>query len=195
MGPRPSIYLPLSQGSSGISFLVVKSFASPIETVRVLKNVVAAVDSNQSVFFAETVTQLIRDSIATRRFLFLVMMFFAAAALTLSTLGIYGLVSFLAASRVREVGIRMALGATRGNIAGLVVFQGIRLASIGALVGLLGSVMLSHLLVGLLFGVRPFDLGTLLFTMVILGMATTLAALIPALRSAKLQPMKALRTE
>jgi ABC-type antimicrobial peptide transport system permease subunit len=161
----------------------------------VLKNVVAAVDSNQSVFLAATVTQLIRDSIATRRFLFLVMMFFGAAALTLSTLGIYGLVSFLAASRVREVGIRMALGATRGNIAGLVVFQGIRLASIGALVGLLGSVMLSHLLVGLLFGVRPFDLGTLLFTMVILGMATTLAALIPALRSAKLQPMKALRTE
>jgi len=194
MSPRPSIYLPLSQGSSGISFLVVKSFASPIETARVLKNVVAAVDSNQSVFLAATVTQLIRDSIATRRFLFLVMMFFGAAALTLSTLGIYGLVSFLAASRVREVGIRMALGATRGNIAGLVVFQGIRLALIGALVGLLGSVMLSHLLVGLLFGVRPFDLETLLLTIVILGMATTLAALIPALRSAKLQPMKALRT-
>lgn len=194
MSPRPSIYLPLSQGSSGISFLVVKSFASPIETARVLKNVVAAVDSNQSVFLAATVTQLIRDSIATRRFLFLVMMFFGAAALTLSTLGIYGLISFLAASRVREVGIRMALGATRGNIAGLVVLQGIRLALIGALVGLLGSVMLSHLLVGLLFGVRPFDLETLLLTIVILGMATTLAALIPALRSARLQPMKALRT-
>jgi putative ABC transport system permease protein len=195
IAPRPSIYLPLSQGSSGISFLVVKSFASPAETIRLLKNVVAGVDPNQSVFFSETVTQLIQDSIATRRFLFLVMILFGVAALTLSTLGIYALVSFLAASRVREVGIRMALGATRGNIAALVVFQGIRLALLGTTAGLIGSILLSRLLTGLLFGVRPFDIETLLFAILALGSVTTIAASVPAYRSARLQPMRALRME
>jgi putative ABC transport system permease protein len=195
IAPRPSIYLPLSQGSSGISFLVVKSFASPAETTRLLKRVVAGVDPNQSVYFSETVTQLIQDSIATRRFLFLVMMFFGMAALTLSTLGIYALVSFIAASRVREVGIRMALGATRGRIAWLVIFQGIRLALIGTTAGLVGSLFLSHFIVSLLFGVRPFDLSTLLSAVLVLGGVTTLAALVPAYRSARLEPMQALRTE
>ena len=195
IAPRPSIYLPLSQGSSGISFLVVKSFASPAETIRLLKNVVAGVDPNQSVYFSETVTQLIQDSVATRRFLFLVMMLFGAAALTLSTLGVYALVSFLATSRVREVGIRMALGATRGRIAWLVVFQGIRLALIGIAAGLVGSIFLSRFMTSLLFGVRPFDTSTLLCAVLALGGGTTLAALVPAYRSARLEPMQALRTE
>jgi ABC-type antimicrobial peptide transport system permease subunit len=157
--------------------------------------VVANVDPDQSVFFSQTVTQLIQDSIATRRFLFLVMMFFAAAALLLSALGIYALVSFLAASRVREVGIRMALGATRGRIAWLVVYQGIRLALIGATAGWIGSVLLSRFLRSLLFGVSPFDMSTLLSAVLGLAGITTLAALIPAYRSARLDPMQALRTE
>jgi ABC-type antimicrobial peptide transport system permease subunit len=103
----------------------------------------------------------------------------------------YGLVSFFAASRVREVGIRIALGAPRGSIAGLVVFQGIRLVVIGAAVGVLGSILMGRLLKDLLFGVRPFDMGTLLITILVLGIATVLAALIPAWRSARLQPMQA----
>jgi putative ABC transport system permease protein len=195
IAPRPSIYLPLAQGSSGISFLVVKSFATPAETIRLLKSAVAGVDPDQSVFFSQTVTQLIQDSIATRRFLFLVMMFFGAAALILSALGIYALVSFLAASRVREVGIRMALGATRGRIARLVVFQGIRLALIGTAAGWIGSMFLSRFMTSLLFGVRPFDVGTFMSAVLGLGGVTTLAALIPAYRSARLEPMEALRTE
>jgi putative ABC transport system permease protein len=195
IAPRPSIYLPLSQGSSGISFLVVKSFASLFETTHLLRRVVAGADPNQSVYFSETVTQLIKDSIATRRFLFLVMMFFGMAALILSTLGIYALVSFIAATRVREVGIRMALGATRGRIAWLVVFQGIRLALIGTTTGWIGSVLLSRFLSSLLFGVSPFDMSTLLSAVLVLAGITTLAALIPAYRSARLDPMQALRTE
>jgi predicted permease len=195
IAPRLSIYLPLAQGTGGISFLVVKSLTAPAETIRLLKSVVAGVDPDQSVFFSQTVTQLIQDSMATRRFLFLVMMFFGAAALILSALGIYALISFLAATRVREVGIRMALGATRGGIARLVVFQGIRLALIGTTAGWIGSVLLSRFMTGLLFGVSPFDLGTLLSAVLSLAGVTTLAALIPACRSARLEPMQALRTE
>jgi putative ABC transport system permease protein len=192
---RLSIYLPLAQGTSGISFLVVKSLSTPAETIRLLKSVVAGVDPNQSVFFSQTVTQLIQDSIATRRFLFLIMMFFGAAALMLSALGIYALVSFLAATRVREVGIRMALGSTRGGIAWLVVFEGFRLALIGTTAGWIGSVLLSRFMTSLLFGVSPSDPGTLLSAVLGLAGVTTLAALIPAYRSARLEPMQALRTE
>jgi hypothetical protein len=195
IAPRPSIYLPLAQGTGGISFLVVKSLTAPAETIRLLKSVVAGVDPDQSVFFSQTVAQLIQDSMATRRFFFLVMMFFGAAALILSALGIYALVSFLAATRVREVGIRMALGSTRGGIAWLVVFQGIRLALIGTTAGWIGSVLLSRFMTSLLFGVSPFDLGTLLSAVLSLAGVTTLAALIPACRSARLEPMQALRTE
>jgi putative ABC transport system permease protein len=195
IAPRPSIYFPLAQGTSGISFLAVKTLTTPAETIRLLKSVVAGVDPDQSVFFSQTVTQLIQDSIATRRFLFLVMMLFGAAALMLSALGIYALVSFLAATRVREVGIRMALGATRGRIAWLVVLQGIRLALIGTTAGWIGSVLLSRFMTSLLFGVSPFDVSTLLSAVLGLAGVTTLAALIPAYRSARLEPMQALRTE
>jgi putative ABC transport system permease protein len=195
IAPRPSIYLPLAQGTSGISFMVVKSHTTQAETIRLLKTVIAGIDPDQSVFFSQTVTQLIQDSIATRRFLFLVMMFFAAAALLLSALGIYALVSCLAASRVREVGIRMALGATRGKIAWLVVLQGIRLALIGTAAGWIGSVLLGRFLRSLLFGVSPFDMSTLLSAVLGLAAITTLAALIPAYRSARLDPIQALRRE
>jgi predicted permease len=195
IAPRPSIYFPLSQGSSGISFLVVKSLAFPQETIRLLKNVVAGVDPNQSVFFAETVMQLIRDSMTTRRFVFLVMMIFGAAALALSALGIYALVSFLAAGRVQEVGIRMALGATRVNIARLVVVQGMRLALAGIAAGLVGSTFLSRFMAGMLYGVRPLDMSTLLSAVAALAVVATLAGVVPAYRSARLEPMQALRKE
>jgi putative ABC transport system permease protein len=89
----------------------------------------------------------------------------------------------------------MALGATRERIARLVIFQGIRLVVIGATVGCIGSVILSRFMSGLLFGVGPFDMGTLLSAVLGLAAVTILAALIPAYRSARLDPMQALRTE
>jgi putative ABC transport system permease protein len=173
----------------------MKSSAAPQTAALLIKSAVAGVDSNQGVFFTQSLTDLVQDTIAIRHFLFVVLTFFAAAALGLSAFGIYGLVSFIAASRVREVGIRMALGATRVSIATLVVSDGIRLAVMGVTVGILASLLLSRLLSGLLFGVRPFDTATLLLTILILGTTTTIAAFIPAWRSARLQPMKALRTD
>ena len=139
--------------------------------------------------------QSIEDSIATRRFLFIALAFFGVASLILSVLGVYGLVSFLAARRAREAGIRMAMGATRGRIAWLIVSQGAQLALWGAMGGLCASFLLNRLLSGLLFGVGTFDLKTAAFTMALLGAGSLLAALIPAWRVAKLQPMQALRRE
>jgi predicted permease len=192
---RPGVYVPLNQTNGYVNFVVLKTSAAPREAARLLKDAVAGVDANQGVFFVQSLPDLIDDTIATRRFLFVLLVFFAAAALVLSTLGVYGLVSFIAAGRTREVGIRIALGATRSSIGRLIVSQGIRLVLLGESAGLLAFAALGRLLSNLLYGMRSFDAETILLTMTILGMATTAAALIPAYRSARVQPMTALRTE
>jgi putative ABC transport system permease protein len=192
---RPNVFAPLSQGDGWVNFVVLKSSLTPQAATLILRDAVAEVDSSQGVFFTQTFSELVQDTVAIRHFLFVVLTFFGLAALVLSGLGIYGLVSFIAASRVREVGIRMALGATRANIAALVLSDGIRLTVIGGAVGVSASLLLSRLLSGLLYGVRSSDAETLLFTIVVLGLTTTAAAIIPAWHSARLQPMKALRTE
>jgi ABC-type antimicrobial peptide transport system permease subunit len=191
----PNVIVPLSQAGGYVNFIVLKSSAEPKEAARMIRNAVANVDSNQGVFFAQSFPELIQNTIEVRHFLFIALAFFGAAALALSALGIYSLVSFIAASRVREVGIRIALGATRQAIAALVISNGIRLALTGAAVGIFAVLLLGRLLSTLLFGVRSFDIETLLITVVILESATLVAALIPAWRSARIQPMEALRSE
>ena len=140
-------------------------------------------------------SQLIRDVIAARHFLVMVLVFFGASAVGLSVAGIYGLISFIAAGKVREVGIRMALGATPACIVSLVVFQSIRLSLIGILAGLFGALTLGRSLSGLLFGVRPNDPLTLALTTLLLVVVAILAALGPAFRSALVRPIQALRSE
>ncbi len=195
MAARPGVFIPADQSTGYVNFVVVKSPDSTREVARLIKDAVASVDAGQGVFFVQSMQGLIGDTIAVRRFLFLVLAFFGGAALVLSAFGTYGLISFLAARRIREVGIRMALGATRNSIVGLVVSEGIRLTLIGAVAGVLASVMVGRLLAGMLFGVHALDVETLLMTISILGAVTTISALIPAWRSSRVEPMTALRTD
>lgn len=192
---RPGVFVPLNQTTGYVNFVVLKTAAAPPEAAHLLKDVIAGVDPSQGVFLVQSLPDLINGTIAVRRFLFVVLLFFSGAALVLSTLGIYGLISFLAANRTREMGIRIALGASRGSIALLVVSQGVRLTLLGVGTGVVALVMLGDLLSSLLFGVRTFDAATTMLTIVILGITTTLAALIPAWRSMGVEPMAALRTE
>jgi predicted permease len=192
---RPGVYVPLSQTTGYVNFVVLKTSTEPREAAQLLKDAVAGVDSNQGVFFIQSLPDLINDTIATRRFLFTVLVFFAAAALVLSTLGVYGLISFIAASRTREFGIRVALGAARGNIGRLILSQGIRLTLLGEGAGVLASLALGRLLSSLLYDVRSFDAETILLTITILGTATAAAALIPAYRSTRVVAVTALKTE
>jgi len=195
LAARPGIFVPLDQTTKYVQFIVVKTPTNSREVSRLLKDTVASVDSNQGVFFIQSLPDLIADTIAVRHFLFVLLAFFGAAALVLSTLGIYGLVSFIAANRAREVSIRMALGATRGSVGRLIVSQGIRLTLLGEGAGVLASAALGRLLASLLYGVRSFDAETALLTIAILGITKTTAALIPAYRSTRVQPVTALRTE
>jgi len=192
---RPGIFVPLDQTTGYVNFIVVKASASPEATDRLLKDAVASVDSDQGVFFIQSMPGLVGDTIAIRHFLFIVLAFFGGSALVLSTLGIYGLITFIAASRVRELGIRMALGAKRGSLIRSVVVQGIRPTLLGAGTGTLALATLGRLLSGLLFGVRVLDVETILVAIAILGSATMIAALVPAWRITGVQSMVALRTE
>ena len=192
---RPGIFIPLDQSTGNVNFVVIKASVSAREATRLIKSAVGSVDANQDVFFVQSVRELIGDTIAVRRFLFLVLAFFGGAALTLSVIGIYGLVSFIAVRRAREVGIRMALGATRGSVARLMVLHGAQLALIGATGGLCVSIVLNHLLSSMLFGVGVFDVKTAIVAITAIAAGTLVATFIPAWRTAKLQPLQALRTE
>jgi predicted permease len=192
---RPGIFIPLDQSAGNVNFVVIKASVSAREAARLIKSAVGSVDANQDVFFVQSVRELIGDTIAVRRFLFLVLAFFGGAALTLSVIGIYGLVSFIAVRRAREVGIRMALGATRGSVARLMVLHGAHLALFGAIGGLCLSIVLNHLISSMLFGVGVFDVKTAIMVITAVAAGTLIATFIPAWRTAKLQPLQALRTE
>lgn len=192
---HPGVFVPVDQTSGNVNFVVLNTSVAPQEASRLLRDVVAGVDANQGVFFIQSLPDLINDTIAALRFLFVVLVFFGGAALALSTLGIYGLIAFIAVSRTREMGIRIALGATRGSIARLIVSHGARLTLFGAGTGVFTLAILGRLLSSLLFGVQALDAATIALTIVTLGITTTLATLIPAWRSTRVEPMVAIRTE
>jgi len=139
--------------------------------------------------------QTISGSLAERRFTMLVLIVFAATALLLAAVGIYGVMSYAVTRRTHELGIRVALGSSRREIVGLVLRQGMRLTAIGLAGGLLAALALTRLMAGLLYGVRPADPATLAAVALLLGGIALLACYIPARRATAVDPVVALRRE
>jgi ABC-type antimicrobial peptide transport system permease subunit len=120
---------------------------------------------------------------------------FALTALFLAALGIYGTISYLVNERTHEIGIRLALGATRTNILGMILRQGLELAIAGSAAGLVGALIVSHLMAGLLYGVSPTDPLTFIGVTLVLTAAALAASYIPAMRAMRVDPLMALRNE
>jgi ABC-type antimicrobial peptide transport system permease subunit len=120
---------------------------------------------------------------------------FAAIALVLAAIGLYGLLSYMVVQRTLEIGLRMALGAQRADVLGMIVRRGLSLSIIGAGVGVAISVLISRLLSGLLYGIRPTDPVTFAATTVLLILVGTVASCVPAYRAARMDPMKTLREQ
>jgi ABC-type antimicrobial peptide transport system permease subunit len=139
--------------------------------------------------------QLLSSMVAQRRFSMTLLGTFAALALLLGVVGVYGVTSYLVAQRTREVGVRLALGAPPGQVVAMVVRQGMTVAVVGLGIGLVAALAAARLMAGLLFGVSPYDVATLLVVIAVIALATLIANWVPALRAAHVDPLSALRSD
>jgi putative ABC transport system permease protein len=175
--------------------LLVRTKTDPLSLVGAVRGAVLSIDPNQPIANISTLEKVVDDSIAPRRLNMLLMGLFGACAMLLSAVGIYGLLSHAVTQRTQEMGIRMALGAQVNDVLKLVLKQGMMLVVIGEIIGLLGALMLTRLIRGLLFGVTPNDATTFLVVAAVLGVVALLACYFPAKRATKVEPLIALRYE
>jgi len=175
--------------------LILRSGPEPLSLLSAVRTEVAGPTADQPIYGVRTMEQIISSSLAERRFTMLLLIFFASTALVLASIGIYGVMSYSVTRRTHELGVRIALGATRRDVLKLVVREGMALAGAGIAVGLVAALGLTRLMASLLYGVRPADPATLLTVCLTLGIVAFLASYIPAYRATKVDPMVALRYE
>jgi putative ABC transport system permease protein len=191
--PYPAVYLPHGTfPESDMSFLV-RSDADPSTIVTAIRRRVSTIDREMPVYDIETMGDAISGSLTTPRFYTVLLGGFAGLALLLAALGIYGVVSYGVAQRVRELGIRIALGATDERILKLVLGQGLALVVTGLVVGVGGAAVLMRLLASLLFGVDPRDGATFTIVVFVLAAVAVLASYLPARRASRVDPVIAMR--
>ncbi|HEX9003612.1 MAG TPA: FtsX-like permease family protein, partial [Blastocatellia bacterium] len=175
--------------------LTVRTTGDPLSVAAAVRQAVWSVDPAQPVSNVRTMEEIMAEEVAQRRIGMTLLAAFAALALLLASLGIYGVLSYAVTQRTQEIGIRMALGANRRAVLRLVMADGLRLAGVGVAIGLGASFALTRLMSGLLFGVSASDPRTLVGVTLLLTAVALLACYIPARRAAKVDPMIALRYE
>ncbi|HEX6631913.1 MAG TPA: ABC transporter permease [Gemmatimonadaceae bacterium] len=192
---RFELYYPTRPGAGGQRTIAVRTAGDPRALLGAMRAAVHAVDPRQPVARTETAEQRYRDTLAKPRFLLLVMEAFAAVALLLAAVGLYGVISYTVAQRTREIGIRVALGAQAAQVVRAVLGDGLRIAAAGVALGLAAAVGLSRFLRSLLFGVSATDPATYaVMALALLGIAL-LATWLPARRASRVDPVDALREE
>lgn len=200
--PTPHIYLPLRQlHEDGVVWMtnnqywLIRSQVPPLNLASAVQREIRKVDPKVPASNIKTMEQYLSDSVSPRRFNLWLLTVFAAAALVLAAVGIYGVMSYSVAQRTREIGVRMALGAQRSDILRMVVGHGMLLAVTGLAAGLVGALALSRLMGGLLYQVSTTDPATYILLTLFLLLVTLAACLLPARRATKVDPMVALKYE
>jgi putative ABC transport system permease protein len=194
---RPEIYFALGQmaGRYRRMNLAVRTSVDPKSTLVAIQSAIREVDKDQPVYQVQTIDELIRESIGTRRFALTILILFAALALVLAVSGIYSVISYSVTQRTQEIGIRMALGARGADVLRLVLVQFMRLTIVGVAIGLVGAYALTRLMTSLLFGVTATDVTTFVLVSTGLSLVALVACLIPARRATRVDPLGALRYE
>jgi len=192
-----AVYLNAAQSwfASATMSLVVRASGDAAAFVPAIRRAIWSVDKDQPVVRVATMDMLLEESAAERRFALILFEAFAIAALVLAAAGIYGVLAGSVAERTREIGVRSALGASRADIVGLVVRQGMTLTLVGIVIGLAGAVVASRAIAAMLFGVSRLDPATYIGVVVLLGVVAAMAAAVPAWRAARVDPAITLRAE
>jgi len=191
----PEYYFPLAQAVIMSPRVVVRTASDPTILIPQLRAQVAGIDKNLPLYDVKTFDEVVSRSSAQPRFQALLLSFFAAIALLLSAVGLYGLLSYVVAQRTLEIGVRIALGAQRSSVLGMFLRKGLTLTVIGLALGVAVSIGITRLMSGLLFGVRPTDPLTFVVVSMVLLLVALLASCLPAYRASKLDPMKTLRDQ
>ncbi len=192
---RNAMYVPFYQVSSGFMFTVVRTRVDPTALVGPVRREIAAVDPSMAVARIQPMTEWVGESLAADRFTTTLLTGFAMVALLLSVVGLYGVVSYSVSTRLREMGIRIALGAGGTSIHTLVLRWSLRLAIMGIVLGAVGALAATRLLEGLLYGVRAADPGTFFLTAAVMAAATLAAGMIPAIRATRVDPIRVLKAD
>ena len=193
--PQPESFWPYAQYVPRALDFVVRTGTGSLEIAPSIRNAVRAVDKGQAVLRIETMEQLMQERRAQFSIVGQVTSFFAALSLFLAALGIYGVMAYSVAARKQEFGIRVALGAGRGELVGLVVRQGLKLALAGLITGLLGAFAITRLMSTILYQVSPTDAPTFAMISLLLLVVAALACYVPARRVSVIEPTRALRYE
>ena len=192
---QPHLYHPIFQNPAYAMASYMRSDVAASTVSQSLREQVRALDRDLPVFGERTMTQVAAESMSRRRFTMQVFGLFGILALLLAAVGIYGVIAYSVTQRTREIGIRVALGASRSAILRWVLKQGLVLTLAGVVVGLLGALALTRWLRSLLFGIGPTDIVTYGVLAAVLTIVALLACYIPARRATKVDPLIALRYE
>ena len=199
---RAQLYYPFAQVPdrllrrwSDLMSIAVRTSVAPLSVVESLKQAVRGATGDQVLYEVRTLDQLAGDSLGRQRFLLLLFSLFAGLAMLLACIGIYGVLAYLTSRRVPEIGVRMALGATRGEVVWLVLRQSLGMILAGAGLGAAAALAAGRILLRLVQGMSPAEPATLAITIPVLVLAALGASLIPARRASRLDPLIALRQE
>jgi len=189
----PTMYVPASQDVFSAVWVVAQTNGNPANAAASARQVVRNIDRGLPAFQMSPLADVVADSVAQQRFSMLLLAVFAAIAVFLAAVGLYGVVGYTVSQRTQEIGVRIAMGAQRGQVLGLVVGGGMKLAIAGVLIGVVGALLLSRLIERMLFEITPLDFMSYVSTSLLLLVIAAFACYIPARRATRVDPIVALR--
>jgi putative ABC transport system permease protein len=192
---RVQLYAPHAQAPSAGMSLALRARGDFANIAGAVQKATSAIDPDQPIFAVQAMDEFLAESVSRRRLVMMLLVVFAGVALVLAALGIYGVIAYWVSQRIHEIGIRLALGATRGSVLRMVVGQSLAIVMIGVALGLVGSLMLTRFITAMLFNVTPTDPPTFALVSLSLVGIGLLASLVPAVRATLVDPMQTLRQE
>jgi putative ABC transport system permease protein len=192
---EPEVYSPHTQDTRNVMTLVVRTALPPASALPAIRREMAAIDGTVALYDIRTLQQVVDGSLAEERFSTLLLGAFAVTALLLAAIGLYGIVAFAVTARTREIGVRIALGASRGDVLRMVVWDGLRVVLVGVGIGLVAALMVSRGIEGFLYQTPSVDPVVLVSVAAVLAVAGFCASYVPAWRASRVDPVVSLRAE